>query len=130
MIKIKKLILPVVTFGLIFTSLGITQASAASYSQTGKISFFYGEGKRGSDEKILGANDCAVGKDYGKVIPKGTAIKAQNLSNGKSATVYKWSYGNFGGDVILDVMPGVFKNKLGGNTLDGYIKKGKTSYSY
>ncbi|WP_071460896.1 hypothetical protein [Bacillus massilinigeriensis] len=121
----KKVVVFTLMLGLFLSSLSV--ASAATV-RNGKISYYDGVGRVGSDGKVLTKWDCAVGSNYRYTITKGTPIYTTNLSNMKSATLYKWDHGNFWDPIILDVQRETYVTNLGGSTSAGYITNGKISY--
>jgi len=118
----------ITALALCLSTLGEGAAKAATVVSYGKISWYPGLGKKGSDQKVITQNDCAV--DYSeRSIPKGTKIVVKNLDNGKSLTLQKWDWGRFKHlGVIVDVTKPAYL-KLGGSIDKGRIKNGRTERS-
>ncbi|MEY9092244.1 hypothetical protein [Paenibacillus sp. RC84] len=67
--------------------------------------------------------DCATKIGFDNP-PAGTLIWVKNKDNNLTAGLQKWDTGKMGGPssgVILDVMPEVFTQALGGKTIDGFL---------
>jgi hypothetical protein len=103
--------------------IGSSIAAYAKFEAYGKISYYNGVGSIGSDGKVLEDYDCATKIGFDEP-PAGTLIWAHNNDNGKIAAVQKWDTGTFSPGVILDVMPTVFTNALGGSIDAGFINNG------
>ncbi|KKI92790.1 hypothetical protein WQ54_07905 [Bacillus sp. SA1-12] len=126
---VKKLSMCIAITGLVFSIGGLKETSAIT--MYGKISYMPDSmlGDIGHDGKAMTVNDAAVDISKFYSIPKGRAMIATNQSNGKSATVYKWTSGDFAKyGVVLDVFIPVFRDKLGGSTTARYISNGKVMY--
>lgn len=113
----KKALCSVLVLGVLFFNLGVTESNAAE--KYGNISFYDGEGKKGSDEKILTKYDVAVSYSD-RFLPKGTIILTTNTTKNIKRTLYKWDYGSFGGNVILDVQRSMY-TEMGGVISQGYF---------
>ena len=124
----KKLVCIFVITMLSLTSLSVIGAQKANAEIFGKISF-YEPKKKGSDEKWMTENDCALDEVY-KYVPKGTKVHVKNLDNGKSKVLEKWDYGSFAKfGVIVDVLPNTFVY-LGGVKSKGWIERGMATFPY
>lgn len=115
---VKKVVCSVLVLGLVFLNVGVTETRAGE--RYGVISFYDGEGKKGSDGKILTKYDVAVSY-VDRFLPKGTIILTTNETKNIKKTLYKWDYGSFGANVILDVQRSMFI-EMGGIISDGYFK--------
>ncbi|MGG0644099.1 hypothetical protein ABE021_09175 [Sporosarcina gallistercoris] len=114
---IKKASCSLLLLGVLFFNFGASESNAAEL--TGKISFYLGQGSLGSDGKVLTKNDVAVSY-ANRNLPKGTPILTTNTAKNIKRTLYKWDYGGFGNDVILDVQKAMY-TEMGGVISAGYF---------
>ena len=114
---IKKIVPSALILGVLFFVFGAIKSDAAE--QYGKTSFNDGVGKAGSEQEVLTKNDVAVNYTY-RYLPKGTPIITINTSSHIKRTLYKWDYGHFILNVILDVQRSMF-TEMGGVISNGYF---------